>query len=424
MKKFLIKTLGCKVNSYESEFIRNLFLEEGYEEVEENADVCIINTCTVTNTADNKSKQVINNIKKNNKDAIVIAMGCFCQFRNSEIEDLIDADIILGNKNKHKVFEYLKEYESNHKRIIDFVDMNKDDIDFDDMEIKGYKHHHRAFIKIEDGCNNFCSYCIIPYVRGRVRSKEFNKCLIEVNDLALSGHKEIVLSGIHTGQYNSDGKRLSDLINEISKVPQIKRIRLSSVEIVELDDKMMDIIKNNDKFVSHLHIPLQAGSDHILKLMNRRYDKKYFKKLVDKIRENRNDISLTTDVIVGFPGETEEDFKETLDFCEEIGFTKIHVFPYSDRSGTVASRMKDKIPGNIKKDRVRRLIDLSNKLEKEYYLKHIDKEDDVLIEEVKQDGYLHGFTSDYIPIKLKGNYKINEIYKIKLSKENINFSLD
>ena len=424
MKKFLIKTLGCKVNSYESELIRNLFLEEGYEEVEENADVCIINTCTVTNTADNKSKQVINNIKKNNKDAIVIAMGCFCQFRNSEIEDLIDADIILGNKNKHKVFEYLKEYESNHKRIIDFVDMNKDDIDFDDMEIKGYKHHHRAFIKIEDGCNNFCSYCIIPYVRGRVRSKEFNKCLMEVNDLALSGHKEIVLSGIHTGQYNSDGKRLSDLINEISKVDQIKRIRLSSVEIVELDDKMMDIIKNNNKFVSHLHIPLQAGSDHILKLMNRRYDKKYFKKLVDKIRENRNDISLTTDVIVGFPGETEEDFKETLDFCEEIGFTKIHVFPYSDRSGTVASRMKDKIPGNIKKDRVRRLIDLSNKLEKEYYLKHIDKEDDVLIEEVKQDGYLHGFTSDYIPIKLKGNYKINEIYKIKLSKENINFSLD
>ena len=424
MKKFLIKTLGCKVNSYESEFIRNLFLEEGYEEVEENANVCIINTCTVTNTADNKSKQVINNIKKNNKDATVIAMGCFCQFRNSEIEDLIDADIILGNKNKHKVFEYLKEYESNHKRIIDFVDMNKDDIDFDDMEIKGYKHHHRAFIKIEDGCNNFCSYCIIPYVRGRVRSKEFNKCLMEVNDLALSGHKEIVLSGIHTGQYNSDGKRLSDLINEISKVPQIKRIRLSSVEIVELDNKMMDIIKNNNKFVSHLHIPLQAGSDHILKLMNRRYDKKYFKKLVDKIRENRNDISLTTDVIVGFPGETEEDFKETLDFCEEIGFTKIHVFPYSDRSGTVASRMKDKIPGNIKKDRVRRLIDLSNKLEKEYYLKHIDKEDDVLIEEVKQDGYLHGFTSDYIPIKLKGNYKINEIYKIKLSKENINFSLD
>ena len=424
MKKFLIKTLGCKVNSYESEFIRNLFLEEGYEEVEENANVCIINTCTVTNTADNKSKQVINNIKKNNKDATVIAMGCFCQFRNSEIENLIDADIILGNKNKHKVFEYLKEYESNHKRIIDFVDMNKDDIDFDDMEIKGYKHHHRAFIKIEDGCNNFCSYCIIPYVRGRVRSKEFNKCLMEVNDLALSGHKEIVLSGIHTGQYNSDGKRLSDLINEISKVPQIKRIRLSSVEIVELDDKMMDIIKSNDKFVSHLHIPLQAGSDHILKLMNRRYDKKYFKKLVDKIRENRNDISLTTDVIVGFPGETEEDFEETLDFCEEIGFTKIHVFPYSDRSGTVASRMKDKIPGNIKKDRVRRLIDLSNKLEKEYYLKHIVKEDDVLIEEVKQDGYLHGFTSDYIPVKLKGDYKINEIYKIKLNKENINFDLN
>ena len=207
-------------------------------------------------------------------------------------------------------------------------------------------------------------------------------------------------------------------------IPNIYRIRLSSIEINEITPGIRNLLKNNKVMAKHLHIPLQSGSDKILKLMNRRYDKKYFKKLVDKIRENRNDISLTTDVIVGFPGETEEDFKETLDFCEEIGFTKIHVFPYSDRSGTVASRMKDKIPGNIKKDRVRRLIDLSNKLEKEYYLKHIDKEDDVLIEEVKQDGYLHGFTSDYIPIKLKGNYKINEIYKIKLSKENINFSLD
>ena len=422
MKTFLIKTLGCKVNSYESEFIRTIMQNDGYKEVEEKADICIVNTCTVTNTADNKSKQVINNIRKNNPGAIVVACGCFCEFRQDNIDNLINAEIIIGNKNKSKITKYIKEYAKTHKRIIEFYDMAS--VDFEDMEIKKYEHHHRAFIKIEDGCNNFCSYCIIPYVRGRVRSKEFNKCLMEVNDLALSGHKEIVLSGIHTGQYNSDGKRLSDLINEISKVPQIKRIRLSSVEIVELDDKMMDIIKNNDKFVSHLHIPLQAGSDHILKLMNRRYDKKYFKKLVDKIRENRNDISLTTDVIVGFPGETEEDFKETLDFCEEIGFTKIHVFPYSDRSGTVASRMKDKIPGNIKKDRVRRLIDLSNKLEKEYYLKHIGKEDDVLIEEVKQDGYLHGFTSDYIPVKLKGDYKINEIYKIKLNKENINFDLN
>ncbi len=420
MKTFLIKTLGCKVNSYESEYIRNILLDNNYTEVSDTADICIINTCTVTNTADNKSKQVINNIKKNNPHAIVVAMGCFCQFKKDSILDYISADIIIGNKYKSKILDLLNEYEKNKKRIIKFDDMES--VVFEDMEIKKYIHHHRAFIKVEDGCNNFCSYCIIPFVRGRVRSKDFNKCIMEINDLSLSGIKEIVLSGIHTGQYNSDGKRLADLINKISENELIKRIRLSSVEIVELDEKMMDILKNNNKFVSHLHIPLQAGSDKILKLMNRRYDKKYFKEKCDEIRSYRKDIALSTDVIVGFPGESEEDFKETLDFCKEIGFSKIHVFPYSDRSGTVASRMNDKIPGNIKKDRVHRLIELSNELEREYFNKFIGHEVEVLIEECK-DEYYYGFTDNYIPLKLKGDYKINEIYKIKLTKEDINFDM-
>ena len=421
MRSFLIKTLGCKVNTYESEFVRNLLLDNGYTEVDENADVCIINSCTVTNTADNKSKQVINNIKKNNPNAIVVAMGCFVQFRKNEIKDLIDADIIIGNNKKSKVLKYINEFDKEHKQILAFD--NIDNADFEDMEIKRYNHRHRAFIKIEDGCNNFCSYCIIPYVRGRVRSKDFNKCIMEVNDLALAGHKEIVLTGIHTGQYNSDGKKLADLINKISETPGIKRIRLSSVEIVELDDKMMDVIKNNKVFVSHLHIPLQAGSDHVLKLMNRRYDKKHFKEMVAEIRNIRKDISLTTDVIVGFPGETEEDFNETMDFCKEIGFAKIHVFPYSDRNGTVASRMKDKVPGNIKKERVHKLLELSNELEKEYFNSFINKEVEVLIEEEK-DGFYYGFTDNYIPLKLKGNYEINELYNIKLTKENINFDMN
>ena len=421
MKTFLIKTLGCKVNTYESEFVRNLLFDAGYEEVNDNADICIINSCTVTNTADNKSKQTINNIKKNNPNALVIAMGCFCQFRKDEITSLIDADIIIGNDYKSKVVKLIKEYEKNHERIVRFQDENK--TDFEDMEIDRFSHRHRAFIKVEDGCNNFCSYCIIPYVRGRVRSKEFNKCIMEVNDLALNGFKEIVLTGIHTGQYNSDGKRLCDLINELSKIEQIKRIRLSSVEIVELDEGMMNVLKNNDKFVSHLHIPLQAGSDHVLKLMNRRYDKEYFINKVNEIRNIRPNISLTTDVIVGFPGESEEDFKETLDFCKEIGFAKIHVFPYSDRNGTVASRMKDKIPGNIKKDRVHKLIELSNIMEREYFDKFISKNVSVLIEEEK-DGIYYGFTDNYIPLKLKGNYNINEIYNIKLDKNDINFDMN
>lgn len=418
MKTFLIKTLGCKVNSYESEFVRALLLNDGYTEVTENADICLINTCTVTNTADNKSKQVINNIKKNNKDAIVVAFGCFCEFRQNEITDLIDADIILGNKDKSKVLEYIKQYEKDRKQIVKFYDMNE--VEFESMEIKKYEHHHRAFIKIEDGCNNFCSYCIIPYVRGRVRSKRFNEVIMEANTLALSNHKELVLAGIHTGQYSSDNKRLSDLINELSKIELLKRIRLSSVEIVELDSEMMNIIKNNQKFVSHLHIPLQAGSDNVLKLMNRRYDLNYFRDKVKEIKSRRENISLTTDVIVGFPGETDEDFESTLSFCKEIGFSKIHVFPYSDRTGTVASRMKNKVDGNIKKQRVKRLLELSNELEREYFLNNIDKELNVLIEEEKE-GYFHGFTENYIPVKLKGNYKINEIYPIKLRKEDINF---
>ena len=421
MKTFLIKTLGCKVNTYESEFIRTLLLQNNFEEVFDNADICIVNSCTVTNTADNKSKQVINNIKKTNPNAIVVALGCFTQFRRNEITNLIDADIILGNKDKSKVLDYIKEYEKTKKQIVVFDDM--EEMDFEDMEIKEFHHRHRAFVKIEDGCNNFCSFCIIPYVRGRVRSKDFNKCIMEINDLALSNHKEVVLTGIHTGQYNSNNKRLSDLIFKINEINQIKRIRLSSVEIVELDEGMMNVIKTVPSFVSHLHIPLQSGSDRILKLMNRRYDTNEFMNIVNEIRKIRPEISLTTDVIVGFPGETEEDFNETLKFCEKVGFAKIHVFPYSDRNGTVASKMKDKVPGNIKKDRVHRLINLSNKLEQKYFTKFIGSEVEVLIEEEKDNLY-YGFTDNYIPLKLSGDYKINELYKVILTKEMINFDME
>lgn len=420
MKKFMIKTLGCKVNSYESEFIRTLFLNKGYTEVENGADVIVVNTCTVTNTADNKSKKVINNVKEHNgKNAIVVACGCFCENNKGKIEDLINADIILGNKDKSHIVEYVEDFAKNKKRIIKMYDMSN--VLFEDMEIKKYEHNHRAFVKIEDGCNNFCSYCIIPYVRGRVRSKDFNTCLIEFNDIALNGHKEIVLSGIHTGQYNSNGKRLSDLINEISKIDQIKRIRLSSVEITELDDGMMKIIENNPKFVSHLHIPLQSGCNKILKLMNRKYDLDYFTNKVNEIRKYRKDISLTTDVIVGFPGESEEDFLETYNYCKSIGFAKIHVFPYSDRNGTVASKMENKVLGNVKKDRARRLISLSQELENAYIEKFISRKISVLIER-ENKGYYYGVSEEYIPVKLKGKYECNEIYDIVLEKNMIDDS--
>ena len=421
MKTFYIKTLGCKVNSYESEYIRNLLLNNDFEEVESNADICIVNTCTVTNTADNKSKQVINNIRKNNPHGIVIAMGCFCQFRENEITDLINADIIIGNKDKSKILDYINDYLNNKEQIVKFYDMN--DVPFEDMEVQKYNKHHRAFIKIEDGCNNFCSYCIIPYVRGRVRSKNYDKCINEARDLVNSGHKEIVLAGIHTGQYNDDGKRLCDVINSLSKIDGLERIRLSSVEIVELDEGMLEILKNNNKFVSHLHIPLQAGSNNVLKLMNRRYTREEFIDMVNNIKKLRPGISLSTDIIVGFPGETDEDFDDTLELSREVGFSKIHVFPYSDRNGTVASKMKNKVDGNIKKQRVHKLMELSNVLERKYFEENLDSEVEVLIEEYK-DGYYYGFTSNYIPLKLSGNYQINEIYKIKLRKEDINFDMN
>lgn len=421
MKTFYIKTLGCKVNSYESEYIRNLLLNNDFEEVESNADICIVNTCTVTNTADNKSKQVINNIRKNNPHGIVIAMGCFCQFRENEITDLINADIIIGNKDKSKILDYINDYLNNKEQIVKFYDMN--DVPFENMEVQKYNKHHRAFIKIEDGCNNFCSYCIIPYVRGRVRSKNYDKCINEARDLVNSGHKEIVLAGIHTGQYNDDGKRLCDVINGLSKIDGLERIRLSSVEIVELDEGMLEILKNNNKFVSHLHIPLQAGSNNVLKLMNRRYTREEFIDMVNNIKKLRPGISLSTDIIVGFPGETDEDFDDTLELSREVGFSKIHVFPYSDRNGTVASKMKNKVDGNIKKQRVHKLMELSNVLERKYFEENLDSEVEVLIEEYKE-GYYYGFTSNYIPLKLSGNYQINEIYKIKLRKEDINFDMN
>lgn len=415
MKTFLIKTLGCKVNSYESEVIRSSFINNGYVESDnDNADICIVNTCTVTNTSDNKSKKIINSYRKNNPNAIIIAVGCFCQFRKDEINNLIDADIILGNKDKSKIIDYLNDYILRKEKILRFYDMSSQE--FEDMSVNHFNSHHRAFIKIEDGCNNFCSYCIIPFVRGRVRSKDYEKVINEVNSLVSNGHKEVVLSGIHTGQYNNDGKRLSDLINGLLVNTKIERIRLSSVEIVELDIDMINIIKNENRFVSHLHIPLQSGCDKILKLMNRRYDTNYFLDKVNELRSARENIALSTDVIVGFPGETEEDFIETYNFCKKIGFTKIHVFPYSDRSGTVASKMSNKIDNAIKKDRVRRLSLLSDELAEEYFKSFIDKNEKVLIEEYK-DGYYYGFTSNYLYLKLKGNYKINEIYDVVVKME-------
>ena len=411
--KYYIYTLGCKVNNYESEYVKSLLDNKGFIFDEEKPDIIIINTCTVTNTSDKKSRKIINRYRKTFPNAIIIAMGCYIQYINGQIDE---CDIVIGNKDKSKIVEYIERYLKDKQKIVKIYDMNT--IEFEDMEINKYTSHTRAFVKIEDGCNNFCSYCIIPYVRGRVRSKEFNTVIEEVKYLVNNGHKEIVLTGIHTGQYHSEGKNLYDLLKELVKINNLKRLRISSIEVVEINDDIISLIKNEKILVNHLHIPLQSGSDKILKLMNRRYDTKYFADKIEKIRSARKDISITTDLIVGFNGEGEKEFIESYEFCKKISFSKIHVFPYSKRNGTMACKLGDEVDETTKKMRVSKFLELSNILEKEYINKFIGKELPVLIEEEKDD-YSYGHTDNYIRVKVDKKYKHNQVYKIKITKTNV-----
>ena len=411
-------TLGCKVNTYESEYILSCFKDKGYEITNDIADIYIVNTCSVTNMSDAKSRKVIHRLVRENKNSVIVVMGCMIE-ANKDIK-LDGVSIIIGNKDKAKVVELVEAYlkDREQKRLL----YENFDSTFEDMFITNMESRHRAFVKIEDGCENFCSYCIIPYTRGRVRSKNPDTVIKEITTLVKNGYKEVVLTGIHTGHYGSDIETsFPELLKRIVKIEGLERLRISSIEITELNDEFLNVLKNNSVIVSHLHIPLQAGSDKILTLMNRKYLTPYFLDKVEKIREIRPDISLTTDVIVGFPGETEEDFLDTINFCKKIKFTKIHVFPYSRRKVTKADLMDEQIPENIKKERVKRLIDVSNNLEKEYLDSFISKTVSVLIEEDK-DGYSIGHTGNYLKVKILGDIKANEIVSVKI-KERENLEL-
>lgn len=397
--KFLINTLGCKVNTYESNVIRDIFLNEGYEESNSNVDIAVINTCTVTNTSDSKSLKVIKHTIKNNPNAIVIVCGCFSQINPDRLKDMEGVSIVLGNYNKSKIMDYIIQYKKDKKQIIDVRELN--DEKFECMKLNNF-NKTRAFVKIEDGCENFCSYCIIPYSRGKVRSKLMEEVLDEVNTLVNNGHREIVLTGIHTGHYGADIKEydFSDLLNEICKIKGLERLRISSIEITELDDKFLETLKNNKIIVDHMHIPLQSGCDKTLKEMNRKYDVAYFKDKIKKIRSIRPNISITTDVIVGFPNETEDDFNTTVNTIKEIKFTKLHVFPFSVRKGTVAETMENQIDEKTKKERVHILMDISKELELDYMNKFVGCEVE-FIPEVSKDGYIIGHTGNYLQIKSK-----------------------
>lgn len=407
--KIFIETLGCKVNTYESEVIKSNFLNNGYDEAStlEEADVIIVNTCSVTNQSDAKSRKVIRNAKRRNEKAIIAVCGCSSQNHQEELLPL-DIDILIGNKDKTKIVDMVNEYQKNHQKIVKFYDMKN--TDFENMLIKNYEDRTRAFVKIQDGCNNYCTYCIIPYLRGTTRNKDFNEAVEEIKELVESGFKEIVLTGIHTGSY----PEFTKLIKEISKIDKLERIRISSIEITELDDEFLEELKNNPKICNHLHIPIQSGSNNVLKAMNRKYDVNKFKEIINKIREVRPDINITTDLIVGFPSETLEDFAETIETVKLIKFGKIHVFPYSKRDGTVAAKMKNLVTDQEKKRRTHIMLELSDKMEEEYYNLFLHQNLNVLIEEYHDD-YSVGHTSNYIKVHIKEKLNHNENYTVEIT---------
>ena len=408
--KFYIYNLGCKVNSYESNVMRDNLVNNGFELSDvEDADIVIINSCCVTNSADNKTMKLIRHVR-NNYDVVLVVVGCYIQSKKDDLSN-IPGDILIGNRNKAVISNYINRFLIDHKRIEDVSDVSK--IDFEQMKLNNYDHT-RAFIKIQDGCNNFCSYCIIPFTRGGVRSKKKDNVISEVKSLISNGHKEIVLTGIHTGNYGCEFENydFACLLNDLVRIEGLERLRISSIEITEINERVINIIKNNNILVDHMHIPLQSGSDTILKSMNRKYDIKYFIDKINVLRSIRPDISITTDVIVGFPGETDDLFLETVSNIKKIGFSKLHVFPYSRRSGTVADKMDNQIDECIKKKRVRVLLDLSRELEISYMNKFIGKKIS-FIPEVIKDGYLIGH--NYLLIKYKSNKLVHDDIEVTIT---------
>ena len=407
--KVCIVTLGCKVNAYESELIKEKFSNKGYEIVddESTSDVIVINTCTVTNQADAKSRKIIRQAKRNNEKAVLVVCGCAAENHKEALIDL-DIDILIGNKDKSKIVDLVENYMRDGNPVVQFYDLRQ--TDFEDMQIKHFQKRTRGFVKIQDGCNNFCAYCIIPFMRGSIRSKDIDVAEAEINCLVDNGYQEIVLTGIHTGSYGENKDYdLVDLIRRISKNEKLQRIRLSSIEITELNDKFMEELKVNKKICSHFHVPIQSGSDRILKLMNRKYNIEEYKEIINRLRQIREDVNITTDLIVGFPGETDEDFAETMANLKEIGFSKIHTFPYSKREGTLAATMKQ-VNDTVKKKRVLEILKLSDILENKYYEKFIGSTVEVLVEEENS-----GFTDNYIRVNFAQKVPNNTFIKVKIT---------
>ena len=412
MKTVAFCTLGCKVNQYETNAMMQKMIEAGYEVVdfETKADIYIINTCTVTNMADKKSRQMLRRVKEINPEAILVAVGCYAQVAKEKLEQIPEIDLILGINEKNDIVKYVEQASKN--TYVSDVLHQTEFLDFGDVT---YTEKTRAVIKVQDGCNQFCSYCIIPYARGRIRSRKPESVIKEITDVAKEGIKEVVITGIHIASYGKDFNteyRLIDLLEEIQKVDGIQRIRLGSLEPTLITEEFVTRLKKLSKICDHFHLSLQSGCNETLKRMNRKYTTDQFRHVVELLRNAYPEVHLTTDVIVGFPGETEEEFNKTYEFLKEIKFYKMHVFKYSPRSGTVAAKMPNQIDGNVKEERSNRLIELSDKNEKEYNQQYIGKEVEVLLEE-REGEYLKGHTTNYMVVKMKTNENLeNTIQKI------------
>ena len=413
MMRVAFITLGCKVNSYETDAISDLFVKRGASIVnlEDDFDACIINTCSVTNQATAKSRKMIRNAIKHNPNAIIAVIGCYSQMAPKEILDITGVDIVLGNINKASVVELVYE-KVKEQKIINKVTDILNYREFENLNPISFSKT-RAFLKIEDGCNNFCSYCIIPYTRGPIRSKPHKDVINEINKIVDNGYKEVVLTGIHTGKYNDNGIDFTNLVKLILDQTKIERLRISSIELNELTDEFLLMLKNDMRLARHLHIPLQAGSNHVLSMMNRHYSREEFINRVKSIQKIDDNISITTDIIVGFPEETDADFNDTLELCKIVGFAKIHAFPFSLRKGTKAENLKP-LKDSIKTERMNQILELDNKLESEFKHRFINTTHYVIIETSK-NGYLVGHTSNYLEVLLpfKENC-VGKMVKIKI----------
>ena len=418
MKKVAFLTLGCKVNTYESEAMLKLFHQAGYQDVDfkEKADVYVINTCTVTNTGDSKSRQMIRKAIRHHQDAVVCGVGCYSQVASDEVADIEGVSIVLGTQYRNQIVDLVNEYLVHRKQIVKVADvMNLRT--FEDLDIDEFTKNTRAFLKIQDGCNNFCTYCIIPYARGRVRSRKPESVLKQAQSLVDHGFVEIVLTGIHTAGYGQDLENYSfyDLLVDLTtKIKGLKRLRISSIEMSQVTHEIIDLIATSPIIVDHLHIPIQAGCDATLKRMNRHYTTSEFADKLKELKEKLPTLSITTDVITGFPGETDEEFESTYRWIEEMHFNQLHVFPYSRRKGTPAARMKDQIDGNVKHERVKKLMELSHRLQSEFASSQIGKTLEVLIEE-RQGEYMVGHASNYLKVKAKlSDDTVGQVYQLKI----------